>query len=533
MVEAPRSKPQRGRSAGLLSLVWTFVLRHRVNIQELGLLLAALLVLLYLSFEIDVFATVGSATPAERTVELNEALLLGGLLAIGLLAFSVRRFQAQTREIARRIAAEREARELAYQDPLTGLANRRQFVEALRVAVSSPPNSGGAHAVLLLDLNGFKQVNDNYGHGAGDEILVLVAQRMLRAVRDGDLVARIGGDEFVVLSRHLLGAEAATSVALRILQSFDEPFTVGDVRHGLGAGIGIALVPENADTEEEALRKADVALYRAKSERRSAFRFFEEDMDRFVHEREQLERDLRTAIDENCIQPRFRPSFDLQSGAVVGFEAVPTWMSPTGEIAMERFLPIAEETGLIHRLSTQMLEQACRAARAWPDGVMLSMDLFPGQLRDPNLTGTILGVCRDAGFDPHRLELEVAESTIVRDLDAAKAVLTPLRRAGVQVTLDHFGTGYSNLYHMQEFRLDRVKIDRRFVENMGEAEAARVVRALAGLGQGLGMAVTADGLAGSSSSASLLAAGVHVGQSSGEMVTAAQSQDFFGAEWPR
>lgn len=503
-------------------------MRHRVNLQELGLVLAVMLVLAYIAFAIDIFVTEDAVTPADIMIELNEALLLGSVLAVGLLIFAARRYADQRREMTRRIAAERQARELAYQDPLTGLANRRQFEEALRVAIASPPKAGAAHAVLMLDLNGFKQINDTYGHGIGDDVLAIVAQRLLRAVRDGDLVARLGGDEFIILARHLLGPEAAMSIALRILQGLAEPITTGRVRHDIGTGIGIVLLPSDAQTAVEAFRKADVALYRAKAERRSTFRFFEADMDRLVRERDQLERELRRAIELDLIKPRFQPSFDLKTGAVVGFEAVPSWVSSdTGDIRPERFLPLAEETGLIHELGRRVLEHACRAALQWPASVMLSIDILPGQLKDRNLGHTMLRSLRAVGLDPTRFEIEIAESMIVRDLETAKSALGPLRDVGVKVTLDNFGTGYSTLYHMQEFKLDKVKIDRRFIESMDEADAAKIIRALAGLGHGLGLTVSAEGLPGSFGSSSLLSSGVEEGQSSERLITSEETRCLF------
>lgn len=503
-------------------------MRHRVSIQDLSLLLLGILVLLYVAFEVDIFVTEGSVDQAQETIELDEALLLGAVLAIGLLIFAVRRYYDQKREVSRRVAAERRTRELAYQDPLTGLANRRQFEEALRMAAASPPAIGSAHAVFLLDLNGFKQINDSYGHAVGDEVLVLTAQRLLSAVRAGDLVARLGGDEFVVLAEHLLGPEAATSIALRIIQALAEPMIVGGVGHQVGTGIGISLLPADATTADEALRQADVALYRAKAERRSAFRFFEEDMDRLVREREDMERSLKQAIEADLIKPRFRPSFNLKTGTVIGFEAVPSWTSKEGiDIPPERFLPIAEETGLVHAIARRVLERACAAANRWPKTVTLSIDILPGQLKDGELGRGMLDVLRNASLDIHRLEIEIAESMIVRDLDAARAALAPLREAGATIALDNFGTGYSNLYHMQEFRIDKVKIDRRLVENMGEEETGRIVRALAGLGQGLGLTVSADGVSGPLAGSTLLNDGIQEGQRSGSLVSTEETVRFF------
>ncbi|MFD2237139.1 putative bifunctional diguanylate cyclase/phosphodiesterase [Aureimonas populi] len=499
-------------------------MRHRIGIQDLGALAGLLLVLAYVAFEIEVFRTEGAMSDAQRRIALNESLLLGGILVLGLLIFAIRRYRDLRSEIARRSAAECKARELAYRDPLTGLANRREFEDSLRRAAAAPPEAGCSHAVFLLDLNGFKQINDTYGHGVGDEVLVICAQRLMSAVRQDAFVARIGGDEFVILAEHLLGPEAAASIAMRILHRFERPVATGHAEHPVSVGIGIALMPGDAQEAEEALRKADVALYRAKAERRSAFRFFEEEMDRLLREREAMERDLKRAMQGGRIEPRYRPSFDLGTGGVVGFEAVPCWTGDSGEeIPPERFLPIAQETGLIHELAAQVLEAACRAATRWPDAITLSMDVLPGQIKDRNLGQSILATLERTGLDPRRFEVEIAESTIVHDLEAAKAALGPLRSAGVGIALDNFGTGYSNLYHMREFRIDKVKIARRLVENMGEEEADRMVRALAGLGHGLGLAVSADGLDNTEELGLLLASGVREGQGSGELVTGAEA----------
>src|SRR6202041_2609921 len=249
------------------------MIRYRTSLKDLSILLAVLLVGLYLTFEYDLFKNSDGVSVHERTVELDEALLLGGIMALGLLVFSMRRYFEQRREAARRLAAEQLVRTLAFQDALTGLANRRQFDDALKTAAAAPPREGAGHALILLDLNGFKQINDVYGHGIGDQVLTIVAQRLLGVMRDGDLAARLGGDEFAILALHLVGPEAATNVALRVIEALKEPITVGSTRHQIGAGLGISLIPGDATTPEQALRKADLALYRAKEERRSAVRF--------------------------------------------------------------------------------------------------------------------------------------------------------------------------------------------------------------------------------------------------------------------
>lgn len=489
--------------------------RHRVSIQDLGIIAAVLLVASFLAFEFDIYINEASETLQEQVVELDEALTLGSLLAAGMLIFSVRRYLEQKQETRRRIAAERQARALAYEDTLTGLPNRRRFDEALAASIAAPPAAGSVHALFLLDLNGFKQINDVHGHGTGDEALIIVAQRLRSAVRDGDLVSRFGGDEFAILAPHLVGAEAATTIALRVIQSLEEPIQAGNTRHRVGTGIGIALVPTDAATSAEALRKADVALYRAKAERQSALRFFETEMDRHVRERERMEQDLRAALDEKAIEPFFQPTVDLRTGEIVAFKAVPRWHHPDwGEIPLERFVPIAEESGLIHDLAEHVLRRSCQvAASSWPSQVGLSLDVFPSQIKEQSLVRRMMSVLQETSFSPARLELEVAESTLVQDMQAAQKILGTMRGNGIRVALGKFGTGYSSLYHLRNFKLDKIKIDRGFVESMAsEAESARIVSALVGLGQGLGITVVADGVKGPEQQAALLDTGCEQGQ---------------------
>jgi diguanylate cyclase (GGDEF)-like protein len=515
----------------------SFVIRHRRSIKDLSIVVAMLLVATFLVFEIDVFANEARMTVKEETIELDEVLLLGALLAVGLLVFAVRRYLEQKRETARRMVAEEHVRELAFQDGLTGLPNRRQFDDALKTALASPPRLGAAHAVFLLDLNGFKQVNDVHGHGIGDELLIVVAQRLMSAVRDGDLAARFGGDEFAILARHVVGAEAATSVALRVIQALETPITTGSLTHQVNVGIGIALAPDDGSDADEVLRKADVALYRAKAERRSALRFFEEQMDHRVRERDRMEQELRAALAEGSIRTVYQPTVDLKTRKVVGFEATPQWIHATlGEIPAARFIPIAEETGLIHDLAGRLLRDACRTAARWPEYVTLAMDLYPIQLRDPLYKAAVLAALTSSELAPHRLEIEITESALVQDLQAAQEILGGLRSAGVRIVLDNFGTGYSSLYHLRNFKLDKIKIDRSFIASMAsQQESAAIVSALVGLGSGLGLTVAAEGIDETQQRASLLGSGCAQGQGHlfGSAVSADATSMFFENVAPR
>jgi diguanylate cyclase (GGDEF)-like protein len=488
--------------------------RHRRSIKDSALILFIMLVATYYAWQIDIFANGPGVSPQEHTLEVDELLLLGGVLMFAMLIFAIRRYLEQKRETKRRVAAESYARELAFQDGLTALPNRRQFDDALNAALAALPRGGAVHAVFLLDLNGFKQINDVHGHAIGDEVLIVVAQRLLSAVRSGDLLARFGGDEFAILARHLAGPEAATSIALRVIEALERPIDTGGLLHQVGAGIGIALAPNDATVPDEALRKADVALYRAKAERRSALRFFEPQMDRQVRERHQLETDLRVALDSGGISTVYQPSFNLKSGEVVGFEACPIWIHPMhGVLPAERFIPIAEETGLIHEIAARTLREACAAAVQWPAHVTLAVDLFPSQLKDRGYKAQVIEVLAKSGLPAHRLEIEITESALVQDLEGAQQVLGGLRDAGVRIALDNFGTGYSSLYHLRNFKIDKIKIDRCFIESMSSTrESAAIVSALIGLGEGFGLTVAAEGIDNAQQQAQLVRTGCQQGQ---------------------
>ena len=490
------------------------MIRHRTSLKDLSMLVAALLVGLYLIFEFDIFKNSDGVSVHQKTIELDEALLLGGIMAIGLLLFSIRRYVEQKKETTRRLAAEQHVRTLVFQDALTGIANRRQFDDALKAAVAAPPREGAVHAVILLDLNGFKQVNDVYGHTVGDQVLTIVAQRLLGAMRDGDLAARLGGDEFGILALHLVGSEAATNIALRLIDALKEPVSAGSAKHQIGAGIGIALIPSDATTPAQALRKADLALYRAKEERRSTVRFFEEDMDRRVQERQWLVQELRIAVAHGDIRPYFQSSVELKTKKIIGFEARPRWIHSTfGEITPDRFIPIAEESGLIHDLADQILRQACTIAAQWPNDIVLSIDVLSSQLKDKLLKTRIIDILHETGLPPERLEIEITESTLVRNLDEAREILGGLREVGVKITLDNFGTGYSSLYHLRSFKMDKIKIDSSFIHGMlFEQEDAGIVRALVGLAHGLGIKIAAEGIQDSAQQASLIGTGCEQGQ---------------------
>jgi diguanylate cyclase (GGDEF)-like protein len=519
-----------------LTLIKKFVLRHKVTLQDLTLLAGTVLVTAYVLFQVDVFAR-SAARLTQKTIDADELPILGAVLSIGMLVFAWRRMRQQKRETAARLDAQAQLSRMAFQDALTGLPNRRCLLERLSEAVSSPPTAGAVHALLLLDLNGFKRINDVFGHGAGDQALIVVGQRLQGAVREGDLVARLGGDEFAIVATQLPGGEGANSLALRIIDDLFEPIRTGGVEHRLGAGVGICLFPFDGATPDEALRRADVAMYQAKRAGHSVPRFFDDTMDQQRRERDLLERELRLAITRNEVKPFFQPLVDLKTNRIVGFEALARWTHASmGVISPERFIAIAEDIGLIGPLTDHLLFTACETACGWPDGIFLSFNVSAVELRDRQLGPRILGILAQTGFAPARLEVEITESALVRDLGAAREVLSQLREVGISIALDDFGTGYSSLYHLRSFKPDKIKIDRSFVHSMStERESAEIVAALVGLGNGLGLTVTAEGIEQSSEEARLLGLGCQQGQGFlfCEAVSAQDASALFAAEASR
>lgn len=502
------------------------LLRRRGQIQDIGLILLSLAIAGLFVFEIDVFRAEGSLTPHQELIELDEVLILTSLLMAAVLFYVWRRAADFARETRRRAAAEKEVLTLALQDPLTGLPNRRQFDDELRQALEALPTAPEAHAVFMLDLNGFKQINDIHGHPTGDQTLIHVGARLLRAVRDGDLVARLGGDEFAVIARNVAGAEGATTIGLRILESLAPPVVIGPNRHAVGAAIGVALTPHDGDTAEDLIRKADVALYRAKAERASTLRFFEVAMDARLLERDALRQALLDDLEADRFEVRFQPRVS-QTGEVVAFEAQPQWpRDGYAPLPPERFLSIAEEAAALSPLSRALFQKACAQTGNWPRSVRLSFPLPAALLSSPAFGLTILSLLSKTGLSPSRLDLEIDEGALTRDADGAMAMLAPLRGAGVRLIASRFGTGYSNLQNFRRLKLDGVKIDSSFISAMGSDRGAAVmVRALIGVGQGLDLDVIADGVVSPLQSAALAAEGCDLAQGKlyGDALTATEA----------
>ncbi len=401
------------------------------------------------------------------------------------------------RDIRERRAAETRIRHLAHHDGLTGLANRTLFGEQFALALRLSQRSGNQVAVLCLDLDRFKAVNDTLGHAAGDRLLQQVAERLREVTRTSDTVARVGGDEFIVLQTELDQPQSASVLAIRLMEALCMPFTLDGMPASIGASIGIALYPQDGAGSEELLRNADVALYRAKAQGRGVHCFYEPAMDLAQRERRELERDLRQAIPAGELAMHYQPLVACDdSGVVSGFEALLRWTHPQrGSIPPAMFIPLAEETGLIVPLGLWVLEMACKQATAWPMACRVAVNVSPAQFRAGNLPDQVADILRRTGLAPHRLELEVTEGLLIKDADQALASLQALKALGVGIALDDFGTGYSSLGYLHRFPFNRLKIDRSFVQLLGQDEGTHaIIEAILAMARSLHLQVTAEGV---------------------------------------
>jgi diguanylate cyclase (GGDEF)-like protein len=426
----------------------------------------------------------------------DDLILLSFMLCVSLMIFSFRRLQDLSKEVRGRAAAEDRALKLARHDPLTDLPNRRLFTEKLDDALLRTTSEGCRTAVLMLDLDGFKAINDTYGHVAGDKALLEVGERMSRVIRPDTMLARVGGDEFAIVLPNITSLDDPAGLARRIVGAIAEPFMIGSAATTLGIGIGIAVAPDDGTEHDELVRRADLALYRAKAEGQSTIRFFESDMDAHVEQRMRIERELRNALAAKTIVPYYQPLVSLAENRIIGFEALARWESKElGAVSPVVFIPIAEECGLIAELGDQLLRRACLDAVAWPADIKLAFNISPIQLRNASLGLRILSILGDTGFDPHRLEIEITESALVDNLETAQRIIDQLRQAGIRIALDDFGTGYATLRQLQTLHLDKIKIDRSFVDRVSEDnESMVIVRAILGLASGLGLTTTAEGI---------------------------------------
>ena len=398
-------------------------------------------------------------------------------------------------DITERRRAEAKISYMARHDALTDLPNRLLFHEQLERALAGTAR-GGSLAVLCLDIDHFKDVNDTLGHPIGDLLLKVVAARIRACIRGIDAVARLGGDEFAIVQAGGAQPTDATALAARLIETVGAPFELDGHEVIVGMSIGIAISPDDGTDPFQLLKNADMALYRAKSDGRGVYRFFEPEMDALMQARRALELDLRKAIAQGDFELYYQPIVDISTRHVRGFEALIRWRHPQrGMVLPLDFIPLAEETGLIIPLGEWVLRQACKEAAGWPGVVDVAVNLSPVQFKNKNLVTTVMMALSAAGLAPSRLELEITESVLLQESEATLAMLHQLRSFGVKISMDDFGTGYSSLGYLRTFPFDKIKIDRSFIRGMSDGgESLAIVRAVAAMGRSLGIVTTAEGV---------------------------------------
>lgn len=423
------------------------------------------------------------------------------VLAISLLClYMVRRLWNSSVNLSQSMlrlgASEAQAQHLAFHDVLTGLPNRALVEDRLTQALALATRHDQRVALLLIDLDRFKTINDTHGHHAGDELIIAVAQRLSRIVRASDTVGRIGGDEFIVVMPDVDNIGQVHSLAQRIIDELSEPFTLFGSDVWSGASIGLALAPKDGVDRLELMRKADIALYEAKSGGRGTYRQFERAMDESVRTRQTIAADLRTALHTHQgLEVWYQPLMDIGGQQMVGIEALLRWHHPArGLIAPGEFIAIAEETGLIIPLGEWVLAEACVTQQRFPE-LLVAVNVSPLQFRSTGFVERVMAIVSQNGGDPKRLELEITEGVLIEDEREARAIIVALRDAGFRIALDDFGTGYSSLNYLSNFPVDKIKIDRSFTQSLGVAEnSVAIVESVVKLGHAMGLMVTAEGV---------------------------------------
>jgi diguanylate cyclase (GGDEF)-like protein len=406
-------------------------------------------------------------------------------------------FRGSGTDLTEKKRSQERASHLAHYDSLTGLANRFQMSQSLEKILNAPQDRQRNCAVLLLDLDRFKQVNDTMGHPAGDALLKQVAERLKRAVGDMGRVGRLGGDEFEVIVPGKMEIERVAELAKDIIASLSQSYTVDQSRVVIGASIGISIAPENGVTSEALIRNADLALYAAKDRGRGRYHFYAADLHSQAEERSELEHDLRDAIVHGGLALAYQPVVDAASERISGFEALLRWNHPTkGPQSPQKFIEIAEEAGLIGAIGEWALRTACRDLAQWPEDVRVAVNVSPLQFANPQLPAIVTNAIAQAGIHPGRLELEITESVFLNDDEGTDAMFAALKGVGVRLALDDFGTGYSSLGYLKKAPFDKIKIDQSFVRGATQPESRNgaIIASITSLANALGMETTAEGV---------------------------------------
>ena len=407
----------------------------------------------------------------------------------------------------RRVAARIE--HLAHYDALTNLPNRTLFQRHAEGLLAQAADA--AFAIIYIDIDEFKRINDSLGHLIGDEFLKGVSARLLEAVGSDDFVARLGGDEFAIVQRNVRSDEDVNELIARIYAALRTPFDCHGQSLASDASIGVAVAPRHGTDLLGLLKSADLAMYAAKAAGRRTYRFFESSMEAEANLRRELEHDLRTALAEGSFEIHYQPLVDLRSDEVTGCEALLRWRHPVrGMISPADFIPVAEETGLIEEIGQWVLRTACIEAATWPAGVRVAVNVSPIQFKSQTLSLKVASALAEAGLDPRRLELEITEAVLIADDDAALITLNQLRKLGVHIALDDFGTGYSSLSYLQRFPFDKIKIDRSFVKALTRGSgSSSIIKAVVSIAADRNMITTAEGVETAAAARHRAGAGLH------------------------
>ena len=430
-------------------------------------------------------------TPSENVLTLSD----GRTLLVALRPLANGAWVSTHEDITARREAEAQIAHMAHHDALTGLPNRVLLRERLDAALAHAER-GQRIAVLYLDLDHFKSINDTLGHGVGDELLKEVAARLCGCLREVDTVARLGGDEFAVIQTEIASPSDVAGLAARIRDALTMPYELDGHQVPADVSIGISLAPDDTLDPDQLLKNADMALYRSKADGRGTYRFFEPQMDERVRTRRTLELDLRNALANGEFELYFQPVVNLARNAISACETLLRWHHPTrGMVPPTEFIPVAEETGLINQIGEWVLRQACREAATWPTNIAVAVNLSPVQFKNQNLALLIVGALGDSGLSPGRLELEITEAVLLQNSEATLATLHRLRELGVRIAMDDFGTGYSSLSYLRSFPFDKIKIDRSFINDLDEKdESGAIVQAVTSLASRLKIVTTAEGV---------------------------------------